>query len=190
MKRTFNSRICSCCALHIRIVELIFYTQITNKPWLCNSCTVKMLCWNDCSYHYSFISGSLHWPWLFWEILKDVSVNGQRYIHFYKNKYNKLTPILLIHLFWSPMQASLFLRMNYFFLHFGIFFKGKTFGQAQLILRWSKGCFFLIFDLEISGTVKRHHLTGKICVKNDKATCQQTSHSWHILFGSQNYNLS
>ena len=65
-----------------------------------------MLCWNDCSYHYSFISGSLHWPWLFWEILKDVSVNGQWYIHFYKNKYNKLTPILLIHLFRSPMQAS------------------------------------------------------------------------------------
>ena len=32
-------------------------------------------------------------------------VNGH-YIHFYKNKYNKLTPILLIHLFWSPMQAS------------------------------------------------------------------------------------
>ena len=71
MKRTFNSRICSCCALHIRIVELIFYTQITNKPWLCNSCTVKMLCWNDCSYHYSFISGNLHWPWLFWKILRD-----------------------------------------------------------------------------------------------------------------------
>ena len=54
-----------------KIVELIYYTQITNKPWLCNSCTVKMLCWNDCSYHYSFISGSLHWPWLFWEILRD-----------------------------------------------------------------------------------------------------------------------
>ena len=43
----------------------------------------------------------------FWEIATYISVmvNGH-YIHFYKNKYNKLTPILLIHLFWSPMQAS------------------------------------------------------------------------------------
>ena len=31
--------------------------------------------------------------------------NGH-YIHFYKNKYNKLTPILLIHLFRPPMKAS------------------------------------------------------------------------------------
>ena len=39
----------------------------------------------------------------FWEIATYISVmvNGH-YIHFYKNKYNKLTPILLIHLFWPP----------------------------------------------------------------------------------------
>ena len=43
----------------------------------------------------------------FWEIATYISVmvNGH-YIHFYKNKYNKLTPILLIHLFQHPMQAS------------------------------------------------------------------------------------
>ena len=70
-----------------------------------------MLCWNNCIHHYSFISGSLHWPWLFWKILGDsylyisVMVNGH-YIHFYKKKYNKLTPLLSIHLFRSPMQAS------------------------------------------------------------------------------------
>ena len=60
-----------------------------------NSCTVKMVCWNDCSYHYSFISNSLHWPWLFWEILTEeiatyisVMVNGH-YINFFgKNKYH------------------------------------------------------------------------------------------------------
>ena len=60
------------------------------------------------SYQYSLISSSLHWPWLFWEILRDsylpisakpisvanVMVNG-RYIHFYKNKYNKLTPYII-----------------------------------------------------------------------------------------------
>ena len=42
----------------------------------------------------------------FWEIATYISVmvNGH-YIHFYKNKYNKLTPILLIHLFWPPMEA-------------------------------------------------------------------------------------
>ena len=39
----------------------------------------------------------------FWEIANYISVmvNGH-YIHFYKNNYNKLTPILLIHLFWPP----------------------------------------------------------------------------------------
>ena len=43
----------------------------------------------------------------FWEIATYISVmvNGH-YIHFYKNKYNNVTPILLIHLFWSPMEAS------------------------------------------------------------------------------------
>ena len=41
--------------------------------------------------------------------------------------------------------CSLFLRVNYFSLHFGIFFKGKIFSQAQLILRWSKGSFILNF---------------------------------------------
>ena len=42
----------------------------------------------------------------FWEIATYVSVNGQWYIHFYKNKYNKLTPILLIHLFRSPYASQ------------------------------------------------------------------------------------
>lgn len=32
-------------------------------------------------------------------------VNGH-YIHFFKNKYNKLTPILLIHLFWPPRASK------------------------------------------------------------------------------------
>ena len=43
----------------------------------------------------------------FWEIATYISVmvNGH-YIHFYKNKYNKLTPVLLIHLFRPPIQAS------------------------------------------------------------------------------------
>ena len=42
-----------------------------------------------------------------WEIAVYVSVMTiGHYIHFYKNKYNKLTPILLIHLFRPPMQAS------------------------------------------------------------------------------------
>ena len=42
----------------------------------------------------------------FWEIATYISVmvNGH-YIHFYKNKYNKLTPILLIHLFISATHA-------------------------------------------------------------------------------------
>ena len=40
----------------------------------------------------------------------------------------------------------LFLRLKYFSLHFGIFFKGKTFSQAQLILRWSKGSFIFNFQ--------------------------------------------
>ena len=43
----------------------------------------------------------------FWEIAGTyvfVMVNGH-YIHFYKNKYNKLTPILLIHLFISATHA-------------------------------------------------------------------------------------
>ena len=42
--------------------------------------------------------------------------------------------------------CSLFLRVNYFSLHFGIFFKGKTFSQAQLILRWLKGSFIFNFQ--------------------------------------------
>ena len=42
--------------------------------------------------------------------------------------------------------CSLFLRVNYFFLHFGVFFKGKTFSQAQLILQWSKGSFIFNFQ--------------------------------------------
>ena len=42
--------------------------------------------------------------------------------------------------------CSLFLRAKYFSLHFGIFFKGKTFSQAQLILRWSKGSFIFNFQ--------------------------------------------
>ena len=43
----------------------------------------------------------------FWEIATYISVmvNGH-YIHFCKNKYNKLTSILLTHLFRPPMQAS------------------------------------------------------------------------------------
>ena len=32
-------------------------------------------------------------------------VNG-RYIHFFKNKYNKLTPILSIYLFWPPRASK------------------------------------------------------------------------------------
>ena len=46
----------------------------------------------------------------FWEIATYISVmvNGH-YIHFYKNKY-KLTPILLIHLFQPPMQASVWVN--------------------------------------------------------------------------------
>ena len=42
----------------------------------------------------------------FWEIATYISVMvNPHYIHFYKNKYNKLTPLLLIHLFRPPMQA-------------------------------------------------------------------------------------
>ena len=42
--------------------------------------------------------------------------------------------------------CSLFLRVNYFSLHFGIFFKEKTLSQAQLILQWSKGSFIFNFQ--------------------------------------------
>ena len=42
--------------------------------------------------------------------------------------------------------CSLFLRVNYFSLDLGIFFKGKTFSQAQLILRWSKESFIFNFQ--------------------------------------------
>ena len=38
------------------------------------------------------------------------------------------------------------MRLNYFSLHFGIFFKGKTFSQAQLILRWLRGSFIFNFQ--------------------------------------------
>ena len=55
----------------------------------------------------------------FWEIATYISVmvNGH-YIHFYKNKYNKLTPILLIHLFRPPharewMEQPALLPTNY-----------------------------------------------------------------------------
>ena len=35
----------------------------------------------------------------------SVMINGH-YIYFYKNKYNKLPPMLLIHLFWSPHASK------------------------------------------------------------------------------------
>ena len=42
--------------------------------------------------------------------------------------------------------CSLFLRVKYFSLHFGIFFKGKTLSQRRLILWWSKGSFIFSFQ--------------------------------------------
>ena len=44
----------------------------------------------------------------FWEIATCISVmvNGHC-IHFYKTKYNKLTPILLIHLFRPPHASEI-----------------------------------------------------------------------------------
>ena len=43
----------------------------------------------------------------FWEITTYISVmvNGH-YIHFYKNRYNKLNPILLVHLFLPPYASK------------------------------------------------------------------------------------
>ena len=43
----------------------------------------------------------------FWEITTYISVmvNGH-YIHFYKNRYNKVNPILLVHLFLPPCASK------------------------------------------------------------------------------------
>ena len=54
----------------------------------------------------TIISSSLHWLWLFWEILRDsylasyisvtVNTNNEWSLHsYFQNKYNKLTPIFI-----------------------------------------------------------------------------------------------
>ena len=81
-----------------------------------------------------------------WQSIKKLwkcrQINKSIYIHFFSIYINLYSCYIN-----SLHYCSLFLTVNYFSLHSGIFFKGKTFSQAQLILWWSKGSFIFNFQL-------------------------------------------
>ena len=111
MKWTFNSRICSCRALQIQncwISSLNSNNKFINLDYaivLQPKCIVEMTV--TITIHlFQEVYTSHGYFGRFWEIATYISVMvNPHYIHFYKNKYNKLTPLLLIHLFRQPMQA-------------------------------------------------------------------------------------